>query len=292
MKRKSTLIVFSTLLLFGSFSQNLYAADQPIVQEQPRIIEEEIVLSDPTVAQPKKWLVGGSGELWYVWKNWIRWDDDKAYNSDVINSGKINGGMTGGTVYAGYDNLTVSYSYRKGSWDGSSDTSNVPNATATLSQEQTEHEITGRWLFKGSKHYNPYVLAGYNHLTRTETMSVDAAHPFTYVTPTVTVCNTERTYKSPLVGIGAIVPINKSIGVRGDLRLMYSWADWKRDDGKSLSKTDVGGAVVGTGYWNIWKGLNAQLGWKYQRLGLHEGGELGATSKTGIFGMMGYTFKL
>jgi hypothetical protein len=291
MKRKSTLIVFSTFLFFGLFAANLFAQDKQIapdkqvVQEQPRVIEEEIVLSDPTVAQPQKWLIGGSSELWYVWKNWIRWDNEQVYSS-----GKINGSMPGGTIYAGYDNFAISYSYRRGSWDGSSDTSDVPGATATLSQDQTEHEITGRWLFKVSKHFNPYVLVGYNHLVRTETMTVDVGHPFSYNSSQVS--NSERTYKSPLIGLGAIIPFNKYIGLRADCRLMYSWAEWKRDDGFSLTKTDFGGAVVGTLYWNIWQGLNAQIGWKYQRLGLDEGGELGATSKTGVFGMLGYTFKL
>lgn len=292
MKRKSTIILFSIFLLVCLFGANVSAqAEQaasapPAIQEpqQPRVIEEEIVLKDPTVAQPRKWLIGGSGELWYVWKNWVRWDNDKEYNS-----GLIKGIMPGGTVYAGYDNLTLSYTYRHGDWDGSSDTSKVAGATAKLSQNQTEHEITGRWLFKTSKHFNPYALAGYNYTIRKETMTVDAAHPHSYNSAPVS--NSERTYNAPLVGFGAIVPFNERYGMRADLRLMYLWADWKRDDGAKESKTDFGGAVVGTFYANIWKGLNSQIGWKYQRLGINEGGNLGATSKTGVFAMIGYTLK-
>ena len=282
MKKARHLIYFCCTLLFSLTATELFAEDN---KDKTRVIEDEIVLADPTVAKPKHMLVGGSGEIWYVWKNWIRWDNNKEYNH-----GLIKGFEPGGTLYVGYDKFTLSYTFRRGNWDGDSDTASVAGSSAKLSQQQTEHEIAGRWLFSTqNKHINPYLLAGYNYTNRKDVMKVDAAHPFSYNANTTS--RSERTYNAPFLGTGLIVPFNDRFGVRGDLRLMALFADWKRDDGATDSKTDLGGAAVGTLYANIWKGLNAQMGWKYQRFGIKEGGELGATSKTGGFLMLGYTHK-
>lgn len=292
MKRKSIVIVLSGLLFFGLLATNVFAQDQdkpitpdqPVVQEQPRVIEEAIVLSDPTVAQPKKWLIGLSGEYWYVYQKFNRYYED----GSLYSTGTISGGMPGGTITLGYDNFTLAYSYRKGSWEASSEFSSYVGATSVMEQKQTEHEITARWLFKVSPRFNPYILAGYNHTIKTDIETLDTGHVWTY--------NGSRekkedfTYKSPLLGLGAIIPFNKHIGMRIDGRILYSFADYKRDD--DIVKTTghgVGGAVVGTFYLNIWQGLNAQVGGKWQYLS--GGAEIGSTNKFGAFGMIGYTFK-
>ena len=114
MKRKSILIVLSGLLFFGLFAANVFAQDKSItvVQEQTRVIEEQIVLSDPTVAQPKKWLIGLSGEYWFVYNQFNRWG-----TNGLDSAGTMHGVMPGGTITVGYDVFTVSYSYRKGSFN-------------------------------------------------------------------------------------------------------------------------------------------------------------------------------
>ncbi|MDO9558330.1 MAG: hypothetical protein Q7I89_01435 [Syntrophales bacterium] len=291
MKRRSILIVFCTFLVFGLFAANVFAQDkqitldQPVVQEQTRVIVEEIVLSDPTVAQPKKWLIGLSGEYWYVYNQYNRWE-----NGVIAAEGSMTGGMPGGTIIVGYDAFTVAYSYRKGDFNCDITYADLPNKTSVLKSNQTEHEITARWLFKVSPHFNPYVVVGYNHTTKDDEETLDAAHDwgapnFSRVTKNL------RTYKSPLFGLGAIIPFNKYIGVRVEGRGLYSWSDRVQDDGAATwSGSGVGAAAVATGYWNIWKGLNAQIGGKYQWL---NGGyyNVGNSWKLGAFAMLGYTHK-
>ncbi len=289
MKRISFVIVFGIFLFFGLLASGLFAedkpiaADKPVVQEQARIIEEELVLKDPTVAQPKKWLIGGSGELWYISGSYNRTNN----NGTLYSTGTISGSMPGGTITFGYDAFTLAYSYRKGSWDIDSTFSGVAGATSTIIQDQSEHEITARWLFRVSPHFNPYVMAGYNQTIRQDKETLVTGWTWTYNSSRVSII--DRTYKSPLIGLGAIIPFNKYIGLRADGRLIYSWADWKRDDGLDKTGSGVGGALVGTLYWNIWEGLNLQIGGKYQYL--NGGNDIGSSSKMGAFGMLGYTFK-
>jgi len=296
MKRKSILIVLSMVFFFGLFAANLFAQDQdkqitpdkPAVQEQ-RVIEEELVLSDPTVAKPKKWLIGLSGEYWYVSQKWDRYYAD----GDKYSWGSINGSMPGGTLSVGYDMFTLSYSYRKGSWDGDSTISARANSAhqetqSILNSDQTEHEILGRFLFKGAN-ISPYFLIGYQHLTRSDNETI--------ITPGTVWSNnhnsnqlkSEYTFKSPLIGLGAIIPFNKYLGMRVDGRLLCTFAEFTRSDGYTATGTGAGAALVGTFYWNIWEGLNVQVGGKYQYM---DGGkEIGGFYKYGAFGMLGYVFK-
>jgi len=296
MKRKSIVIVLSGLLFFGLLATNVFAQDQdkpitpdqPVVSEQMRVIEEAIVLSDPTVAQPRKWLIGGSGELWYVYNQFNRWG-----NAGYIESeGTMHGVMPGGTITLGYDNLTISYSYRKGDFKCDLTFADDAAKTSELKSAQTEHEITARWLFKTSPHFNPYVLVGYNHTIKEDEETLNATYIWSNGT---SVTKDVRTYRSPLFGLGAIIPFNKSIGMRLEGRLLYSWAERVRDDGETWHQSskfidNVGFGAVATGYWNIWKGLNVQIGGKYQslRAGYNEAGN---SWKLGGFGMIGYTFK-
>jgi hypothetical protein len=293
MKRNGIILVLSVFLFFGLFSANLFAQDKPIVldkpvvQEQPRVIEEEIVLQDPTVAQPKKWLIGLSGEYWYVAGEYNRYYDSGAKYS----TGTISGGMPGGTVTFGYDSFTFAYSYRKGSWDVSSQFSNYAT-TSKMTQDQEEQEFTARWLFKASPRFNPYVIVGYNRTTKKDTETI--AGNWVWASTLTNVSVKDRTYQSPLIGIGAIMPFNKYIGMRVDGRILYSYAEMTTNATRpgyatKVSDSGFGGAMVGTIYWNIWQGLNVQVGGKYQYL--NGGDTIGSDSKFGVFGMLGYTFK-
>ena len=290
MKRKSILIVLSGLLFFGLFAANVFAQDKSItvVQEQTRVIEEQIVLSDPTVAQPKKWLIGLSGEYWFVYNQFNRWG-----TNGLDSAGTMHGVMPGGTITVGYDVFTVSYSYRKGSFNCDLTFENEPGKTSVLESDQTEHEITARWLFKTSPHFNPYILIGYNYTKKEDVETLNA--PNTWDHNGTSVSKEVRTYQSPLFGLGAIIPFNKSIGMRLEGRLLYSFGDRVRDDGRTWSQSstfidDIGFGAVATGYWNIWKGLNAQVGGKYQSLRAGYG-EMGNSWKLGAFVMLGYTYK-
>ena len=62
------------------------------------------------------------------------------------------------------------------------------------------------------------------------------------------------------------------------------------DTGRKFSDSGIGSVGFLTGYWNIVRGLNLQIGVKY--LHLNGGDEIGYYTKTGTFAMLGYSFKL
>ena len=297
MRTKILLLLFIGILMSFLFIANVFAQDQdkqitpdkPVAQEQPRVIEEALVLSDPTVAQPGKWLIGLSAEYWYVSQNWDRYYADGSKYS----WGSISGSMPGGTITLGYDNFTVAYSYRTGSWDGESTISGRANnlhleTNSTLKEDQTEHEITARWLFKVSPHFNPSVMIGYSHITKGDEETLKGGATWSGTNGS-NMLKSDYTFKSPLIGGGAIIPFNQYLGMRLDGRLLYTFADFTRSDGYSATGNGAGAAAVGTFYWNIWQGLNLQVGGKFQYM--YGGSEIGGFYKYGGFGMLGYTFK-
>ncbi len=284
MRNKVVLLLALGLLLNIFFVANIFAQEEP-----KRVIEESLVLKDPTVAAEKKWLVGGSFEYWYLRGEYNQYNSNGVKTKD----GTISGGMPGGNIFVGYDNFTLQYSYRKGDFDVNYDFVNSA-ANSVLKKEQAEQEITLRYLIKplSAKHFVPYVVAGYNYTTNKETETLSTGWRWTYKSatdPTRATKVIDRTYSSPLVGLGAIIPFNNYIGMRADLRAMYSSADWKRDDGTKQTGSGIGGAVILTGYWNIWQGLNLQVGGKWQYL--NGGSDVGSDSKFGVFGMLGYVYK-
>ena len=298
MRTKILLLLFIGLLMSSLFVANVFAQEQdkqitpdkPVVQEQPRVIEETLVLSDPTVAQPGKWLIGLSAEYWYVSQNWDRYFADGGKYS----WGSISGSMPGGTITLGYDNFTVAYSYRSGSWDGESTISGRANSAgfetnSTLKEDQTEHEITARWLFKVSPHFNPYAMVGYSYMTKEDKETIKTAGVVWTNNNNSNVLTSKYTFQSPLIGVGAIVPFNQYFGMRIDGRLLGTFADLTKSNGYTANGVGAGAAAVGTFYWNIWQGLNMQVGGKFQYM--YGGTEIGGFYKYGGFGMLGYTFK-
>jgi hypothetical protein len=285
MRTKILLLLFIGILMSFLFIANVFAQDEP-KDQQKRVIEEELVLKDPTVAAEKKWLIGGSYEFWYVGGSYNRYD-----NGVKIADGTISGIMNGGNIFVGYDAFTLQYSYRAGSWDTNFDYNN--GALTKLTQEQSESEIRLRYLIKpiAFKHFVPYVLAGYNYTTKKDTETISNAYHWGY-TPNVNAHKVkveDRTYSSPEVGIGAIVPFNNYIGMRGDVSVMFTSADYKRDDGYTASDSGIGANAIGTFYWNIWEGINMQIGAKW--LYLNGGDKIGYDSKVGGFAMLGYVYK-
>lgn len=114
-----------------AFNANVFAE-----AEGKRVIEEQITLKDPTVAEPKKWLIGGSLEYWYISGPY------DTYNAagKQVTSGNINGGMPGGNITIGYDKFTLQYSYRPGEFDIDSTYLGI-NVKTHEEQNQKEHEI-------------------------------------------------------------------------------------------------------------------------------------------------------
>lgn len=262
-------------------------------QESSRVIEDEIILQDPTVAAPRKWVAGASGEYWYV--NGPYNTTDAAGN--LVTTGRIKGSLPGGNAFIGYGPVTLQYSRRDGKFNMDRDW--APLGLAVIShvdQKQTEDEVTLRWLWKLSKHINPYAIVGYNSVVLDTTDTLPAGWRWGYksaTNPTRRVFNKKTTYNSGLFGGGAIVPFNRYVGARADLRIMSTSGKNVRDDGATSTGTGVGMGMVMTGYGNLVQterfGLNMQGGFKYQYL--KAGKNVDSYARFGLFGSLGATVR-
>lgn len=282
MKRVGWSFCIFSVLLTLVFVSGVLAQEGKPPGEQKRVIEETLVLKDPTVAAANKWVVGGAAEYWYIKGKYDVYDSSGVKQA----SGDMTGGMPGGNIFLGYGDFTLNYAYRKGSFSGDFNYTNGCNTHDE--QDQQEHEATVRWLMRGlsSAHITPYLLAGYTQIKLDETETILNSFVWSYNGQKVKKTTSE--YKAPLVGIGAILPINEYFGFRVDGRVLWSKATKTYDNGYEYSGSGVGGSVVGTAYVNIWEGFNLQVGGKFLAL---NGGDAGSYSKVGGFAMLGYSYK-
>lgn len=280
MKKFWISILMIGLMINMVFICNAFAQQE----EKQRVIEEELVLTDPTVSFEKKWVVGGSYEYWYVGGDYETVDD----SGNIVSEGDIDGDMNGGNIFLGYDDWTLNFSYKEGDWDINQRFTNYPVDYTTL-QEQEETEITIRYLMRGIgfSHFVPYLIAGYNETKMEETETITTSG-WIWTYNGKAVAKYDTMYKSTMLGVGAIIPFNKYIGIRGDIRAAFSDAEKTRDDGKEWTGSGVGYVGHLTGYWNIFKGLNLQVGYKGLSL---NGGDVGWYNKDGAFAMFGYSLK-
>jgi hypothetical protein len=256
------------------------------VRAEDRVIDEEIVLMDPTVSAPQKWAAGASAEAWYIAGPY------RTTNAagQITANGSIRGTIPGVNVFLGYDKLTMQYSHREGTLTVDQKDLQFPTVTTHSEQNQNEDEVTLRWLVKANKHLSPYILVGYNETTLSVKTELNQSSNFVYAYNGTRFLGERTTYKSGLVGLGAILPINEKLGFRADGRLLFTSAVYQRDDNRSsLSGSGVGGAMTGTVYLNIIKGLNAQAGLKGQVL--NGGKDIGAYGRIGMFASLGYSYK-
>ena len=248
-----------------------------------RVIEETLVLKDPTVAAPNKWLFGAAFEYMYVKGSYDLYDT----NGNKLADGDISFGLPGVNLWTGYDNLTVNFAYRKGS--GDIDRTWTVGAKSTDKLDQKDTELTLRYLFRGvgRSGITPYVLAGYMQTKFDEDETITNAG-FIFPYNGTTRSQRTTTYDSPMIGGGAIFPFSDKFGARADIRLTYTNAEVKYDNGTKVSGSGIGGGFTGTGYYNITQWLNAQLGVRYTNL---NGGDVGYKRFFGLFGMLGVTIR-
>jgi len=254
-------------------------------KEAARVIEETLVVKDPTVSVAGKWVIGGAYEHWYVKGKYDTYD----MNGNRVAEGKIEGGMPGGNIFVGYGNFTINYAYRQGSWDIDR-TYTANNVNTSGSEDQKEHEITLRYLVRALslRYLTPYVLAGYTQINLEEAETIQTPG-WVWSYNSRTTKSYETTFKAPLLGIGLIFPFHERFGLRIDGRVFYSDAEQKWDNGAKYTGTGWGYGGVATAYVNIYKGLNLQFGGKY--LKLDGGSDIGWWDKLGGFGMLGYSHK-
>ena len=273
---------------FASAALALGAAFPQTASAQ-RVIEDTLVLTDPTVAKPQNWLIGGALEYWYIKGDYTI---TNAAGTKIAD-GTIKYDQPGFNVYAGYGDFTVFFTSRSG--DGDLDLTYAPGALGPAQSlqtntkvEQEDREISLRWIFLKRAHFAPYVVAGYSW--------TDYQEDETFKTPdfvwTATGTPTRRTtveYTAPLIGLGAIVPINDRFGFRAEGRVKFYEAERTSSGQAKVSDSGVGGDVTVTGYWNIIQGLNLQAGGRFTHL--NGGDAIGSVSRFGVFAMLGYVHR-
>jgi len=261
----------------------------PTTASAQRVIEETLVVTDPTVATAGNWLVGGALEYWYISGDYIITDA----SNNVLAEGDIKYKQPGFNLYAGYGDFTVLFTSRSG--DGTLDLAYAPGAlgpaTTLISSarvEQEDREISLRWIFSKSEHFAPYLLAGYSWTDYEEAETLTTPGFIWTATGTPTRTKTIE-YTAPLIGIGAILPFNEKFGVRVDGRVKFYSAKRTRSGFASDEGDGIGGDMTGTAYLNIFEGLNLQLGGRFTHLDAGDAG--GTVSRWGWFGMLGYTHR-
>lgn len=252
-----------------------------------RVIEETLVINDPTVAAPRNWIVGAAGEFWYVSGDYVQYNS----NNDKIGEGNLSFTQPGGSLWVGYGDFTVLLTGRSGKGDQTltyqPGVITAGSVTTTSDIRQKDAEIIVRWLARplSARWVMPYVVVGYTQTKFDQDESLPAGQTF----PTI---NTQTrhfryTYQGPLLGIGGIFPITEMFGARGDLRVKFYDAEVTSEYGKK-SGSGAGADIILTGYMNFWKGFNLQAGIKASSL--NGGKEVGSSvTRSGLFGMLGYT---
>lgn len=275
-------LVGSAFIVSGAFAQE-------------RVIEEELILKDPTVAERGKFLIGGAADLWYV-------RGPLKSRAEGRNIGTIEGSMVGGSGYLGYDNFTLMLSYKQGDFESDL---NKDGFRSVRNTDRDEFEIKLRWMFRETCFpcllvrdkkilgVVPYVMAGYN---RTK---LDVNRRFTtlgivFVESGSDILLREFVYDSGLVGVGGILPFGDTgLGIRADVSAFYTSLERTTTNpapgvNPDASGTGIGGQAHLTGYWNIYKGFNLQAGAKYSSL---NGGDAGRYDRVGFFAQVGYTHR-
>ena len=250
-----------------------------------RVIEETLVVTDPTVAAPRNWVVGGALEYWYVKGDFTKYNS----SNQKIAEGDIQFSQPGGSLWVGYSDFTVLVTSRSGKGDQTltyePGVLTGTSITTTSEVKQKDTEIILRYLARplSASGVTPYVGAGY-----TETkFDLDETLPVGFVWTV----NSQRTrhyrytYKGPLLGLGAIFPFNETFGARVDGRLKFYSAEVTSEYGRTTGN-GTGGDFIVTGYANFWRGFNVQGGYKFASL---KGGDVGYLNRNGLFGMLGYT---
>jgi hypothetical protein len=207
---KTVAIGFVTApMLFGG--PPVYAQERA----QGRVIEENLVVTDPTVAAPQHWLVGGAVEGWFSGTPWEPvWD----IHGNQVGSQSYGYGQLGGNVTVGYDDFWAMLSYRTGS--GQQTTNFSTGLQERSSPKESDLEFKFRYLLRDVDFFGstPYLLVGYNGSTLDSPLTI--LTPGHYFTATGTpLLQRSIDFNQAFAGMGVIHPFNDRFGVRADLVL-------------------------------------------------------------------------
>ena len=251
-----------------------------------RVIEETLVVTDPTVAAPRNWIVGGAVEYWYVKGDFTQYNNA----NQKVATGDISFKQPGGSLWIGYGDFTLLVTSRSGKGDQNltyaAGTINAASLSTHSDVKQADTEVLVRWLARplSAKWVTPYVVVGY---TETKFDVDETLQPgFIWTINGTPTRHFRYDYKGPLLGIGGIFPFSETFGMRVDGRAKFYSAEVTSEYGKRTGN-GVGNDFILTGYVNFLKGFNLQAGYKFASL---RGGEdVGYLNRNGVFGMLGYT---
>jgi hypothetical protein len=245
------------------------------VYAEDRVIEDTLVYNDPTVAHQSQWVKGVSAEFWNV-------NTSMPSTYGTIN---VHANQPGVSGFVGYGDFSVLAGYRKGTGTADLNTTvlgNSLNIHDTISSSALEVDV--RWLLRNIKikFVTPYLLVGHVEDKSDATMSATLnGSNYALTNPSST-----STSKTNLAGVGGIFPINPKMGIRADVR--YGFVNTSDTSAGTDSYKDA--LVTATFYYNILRGLNAQVGGRYDKSGTGSSGSAGG-SVAGFYATFGYSFQ-
>ena len=261
------------------------------VQAQDRKIQEEWIVHDPTIAEEGNWVGGFSADYWTFW-------NQVAYESA---SGKSAGTSTtfgdrfGGSLRVGYDNWMGEFSYKQGSFTHLE----TIGADTRADIDSKQYVLKGRYLFRDTEIMGgvPYFLLGYEFSDIDSDRTMQTAGWVFTKTGTANIKHTTKIHAIP-IGIGEVWPFGDSgLGIRADISGGPAWGTRDYDQVISgYSKSESGAGAIGrataTVYWDIFEGLNLQVGGmaegQYLQLPGYDSASFGGG---GFFAQLGYSIR-
>ena len=272
----------------------------PVVVPAPaRVIEQDLFVTDPTVAARQHWLIGVGGEGWLT--AFPEWPYVDAL-SNTLKSTTTYFHNFGGNVTIGYDDLWAQFNYRTGKGTQSQPFDSGPaHVDSRLDRTQSEGEIKFRYLLRdlnlGSKErvMLPYVLAGYDDITISEDHRLETAGWFWTHTGAPDKLRT-NTYKSGYLGGGVLAPFTPSFGMRADISFGAAYATQTDDNllpgyrTGAMSAWGLYANIHATAYYNITDGLVAQVGLKETAI-FASNLDINLFGAFGAYGSLGYIYR-
>lgn len=212
-----------------------------------RVVEEFLVVKDPTVSNRDGWVFGLALEDYYM-KSKL-----KIGSFDM----PISVNMPGYSAWAAYGQFSILGSYKHGKGDAAD--SSLGSNVGTILHDFTinEYDVNLRWIVKAlsARHLSPYLLYGYSEREMVDNTKATISKYELIAT---------STEKSNYFGGGAILPVTDAFGLRADYRYIKKMrGEFEMSDafGKERDSYEKSYDVwTVSGYYNITKSINLQAG--------------------------------
>jgi len=240
----------------------VYGSPVPAQEPGPgRVMQVDLLLTDPTVAAPQHWLVGGAVEAWYAGIFGVQYED-KSLTNDTINSTTAYFRNLGGNVTLGYDDFWALISYRTGTERQSR---NYSGFDVAVDGKASEGELKLRYLLRDS-HWGqatPYLIGGYNYFKIESDFNLPPGVSWAGTQSSSFLRTNE--FHSIFAGFGAMVPVTRDVGMRADLAFAPVYGiqtDPNVLPGSKVTAWGTGMILHMTGYYLITESLVVQSGIK------------------------------